>query len=286
MSDFPTTPPAAPQPAPPAGSPEANLDTPLQRSMHIRPRLGLEVAIILALTLGRSAAYALVNIIDMATRGPIGEQTTAINTSQSARPMFDLVYQMMSLTFTIVPVLLVIYLLADSHPKPWRMIGLDFSRIKADIGWGFALAGIIGIPGLAIYLLGRELGITVGVVASGLNPAWWTVAILCLSALKNGLIEEVIAVAYLDHRLRALRWSIPAIIIFSSVLRGGYHLYQGWGPFAANIAMGVVFCLFYYSKWGKRRVMPLVLAHTFIDIAAFVGYAYLPASWLASLGVI
>ncbi len=39
--------------------------------------------------------------------------------------------------------------------------------------------------------------------------------------------------------------------------------------------MGVVFSWFYTSRWGRHRVMPLVIAHTLLDVVAFVGYALL-----------
>jgi membrane protease YdiL (CAAX protease family) len=43
--------------------------------------------------------------------------------------------------------------------------------------------------------------------------------------------------------------------------------------------MGVIFC-YLYRRWG--RVMPLVVAHTLIDIGALVGATYLigKVSWL------
>ena len=52
-------------------------------------------------------------------------------------------------------------------------------------------------------------------------------------------------------------------------LRGSYHLYQGFGAFIGNVVMGLVF-----GEWFRRRgrVMPLVIAHTLLDIVAFVGY--------------
>ncbi len=53
-----------------------------------------------------------------------------------------------------------------------------------------------------------------------------------------------------------------------SLLRGSYHLYQGFGPFAGNLLMGVVSC-WIYRRYG--RLMPLVIAHALLDIAAFVG---------------
>lgn len=56
------------------------------------------------------------------------------------------------------------------------------------------------------------------------------------------------------------------------MLRGSYHLYQGIGGFIGNLAMGVVF-VYLYRRWG--RVGPLVVAHSLLDIGAFVGYALL-----------
>lgn len=239
----------------------------------------------MGLTLGRSGVYALVNIIDRATRGPIGDQTTAINTSEAERPLFDLTYQLLSLFFAIVPVLLVLYLLSEHGRSALRRIGFDAARPGRDTAWGFALGAVIGIPGLALYVAGRALGVTVQVQASALDAYWWTIPVLILAALKNGLVEEIIVVGYLVERLEELAWKPWAIVLTSSLIRGSYHLYQGWGPFVANVIMGVVFTIWYLSRWGGRRVMPLVIAHTLLDIAAFVGYAYLPDAWLEALGV-
>ena len=46
----------------------------------------------------------------------------------------------------------------------------------------------------------------------------------------------------------------------------------GVGPGLANLVMGLVF-----GEWYRRtrRTMPLVVAHTLLDVAAFVGYALL-----------
>jgi membrane protease YdiL (CAAX protease family) len=45
------------------------------------------------------------------------------------------------------------------------------------------------------------------------------------------------------------------------------------------VIMGVIFC-YLYRRWG--RVMPLVVAHTLIDIGALVGATYLigKVGWL------
>ena len=102
---------------------------------------------------------------------------------------------------------------------------------------------------------------------------------LVLAAAQNAVLEEVVMIGYLFTRLGQLGWRIPAIILTSAVVRGSYHLYQGWGGFAGNLIMGVVFGLI-YLRW--KRVMPLVVAHTLLDVAAFVGYSLLAphVGWL------
>lgn len=245
-------------------------------------RLTLEIWIVMGLSLGKSGVYAVVAIIAALTRGPLGEQTTALNQSQSPRPYLDLTYQILSITFALVPVALVLYLLSDTGRNPWRRIGLDARRPGKDLAWGFGLGALIGIPGLGLYVAGRALGITMAVQASALEASWWTVPVLILAALKNGLIEEVVVVGYLTERLQEKQWGPIAIVVTSALIRGSYHLYQGWGPFAANALMGVLFALFYLRY---RRVAPLVITHTLLDVAAFVGYEFLPEAWLTALGV-
>ena len=73
-------------------------------------------------------------------------------------------------------------------------------------------------------------------------------------------------------RTSELGWSWERYVIVAALLRGSYHLYQGYGPFVGNAVMGVVFALF-YRRTG--RVLPLVVAHTLLDVVAFVGYQYL-----------
>jgi len=246
-------------------------------------RLTAEIWIVLGLSLGKSAVYAVVSLIAKLTAGPpLAQQTTTLNPSQSPRPYLDLTYQLLSIGFALLPVALALYLLSANGRSAVRRIGLDTARPWRDLGVGMGLAALIGIPGLGLYVLGRAIGITVEVQASALNAAWWTVPVLILAALQNALIEEVVAVGYLMERLRDLRWSTPAIIAASALLRGSYHLYQGWGPFFGNVVMGVVFAEYYRRR---RRVMPLVVAHTALDVVAFVGYATLPDAWLEALGI-
>ncbi|WP_083259631.1 CPBP family intramembrane glutamic endopeptidase [Cellulosimicrobium cellulans] len=267
-------------PEPPVGT------APVRPERAARRRIAAEIWIVLGLSLGQSAVYALINIVARLTADtPLREQSASLNVSQSARPYLDLTYQFVGIFFAVLPVALALYLLSARGRSAVRAIGLDGARPVRDAGWGFALAAAIGIPGLAFYLVGRAMGITVEVQASALNAAWWTVPVLLLSALQNGLLEEVVAVGYLHERTRDLGWGRVKFVVWSSLLRGAYHLYQGIGPFIGNVVMGVVFSWWYTSRWGRHRVMPLVIAHTLLDVVAFVGYALLPLEWKQSLGL-
>ncbi len=246
-------------------------------------RLTAEVWIVLGLSVGESAIYALVAIVARLTaETPLRDQAVALNPSRSPRPLLDLTYQLLSIGFALVPVVLALYLLSASGRSAVRRIGLDLSDPWRTLGLGAALAAVIGIPGLLLYGAGRAAGITVDVQAATLASHWWTIPVLILAALQNALLEEVIAVGYLLERLTELRWAPVAQVAASALLRGSYHLYQGIGPFVGNAIMGVVFAEFYRRR---RRVMPLVVAHTLLDLVAFVGYALVPAAWRATLGL-
>ncbi|MGY4644093.1 CPBP family intramembrane glutamic endopeptidase [Cellulomonas sp. URHB0016] len=247
----------------------------------VRRRLTTEIWIVLGLSLGRSGIYAMVAIADRLTAGPpLGDQTATLNPSRSARPWLDLIYQVLQIGFALIPVALALYLLSANGRSAVRRIGLDVTRPWRDLGVGAGLAAVIGIPGLGLYAVGRALGITVQVQAEALSSAWWTIPVLLFAAVQNALLEEVIAVGYLMERLRDLRWRTPLIVVASALLRGSYHLYQGWGPFFGNFVMGLVFAEYYRRR---RRVMPLVVAHTIMDMVVFVGYASIPDEWRDAL---
>ena len=233
-------------------------------------RAAAEVWIVLGLSLGQSAVYSVVSLTAKLTAGrPLAQQTATLNASRSPRPYLDLTYQLLDVFFTVVPAVLAVWLLAEGGRNAVRLIGLDLRRPVRDLAEGAVLAAVIGLPGLGLYVVGRELGITAQVVASGLAPYWWAVPVLVLQAVKNAVIEEVVAVGYLVTRLRERGWALWAVVGCSAVLRGSYHLYQGFGPFVGNVVMGVVFALWFVRR---KRVMPLVVAHTLLDVVAFVGY--------------
>lgn len=235
-----------------------------------RRRLWAEVLIVLGLSLGASAVYSIVAIVERSTRQTaLAQQTATLNRSLAEREYFDLIYQSLSILFDLVPVALVVFLLWRATRPHLGALGIDAERPARDAAAGVALALVIGIPGIAVYLIGRELGVTVSVIPTGLGEHWWTIPILLLSAARSSLVEEVIVVGYLFSRLKSLGFSRWTIILSAAVLRGTYHLYQGFGSFFGNLAMGVIFG-WLYTRY--QRLLPLVIAHFLLDAAVFIGY--------------
>ena len=152
-------------------------------------------------------------------------------------------------------------------------------RPGRQVAWALALTAVIGVPGLALYLGAVAAGFNLQVAASGLGETWWRPVVLVLSAAGNGAAEEILVVGYLLVRLRQLGVPPWLALAASALLRGSYHLYQGFGGGLGNLAMGVVFALWWMRT---RRLWPLVLAHTLLDVIAFLGYALLAphVSWL------
>jgi membrane protease YdiL (CAAX protease family) len=239
-----------------------------------RRRVAHEVLLVLGVSLGSSAVYSILSLIEKLTRPtPLAHQTTALNSSVVPdRPWLDLTYQLVGIGFTIVPALFALHLLARDRQDVWADLGLDRRRLRFDAGTGLGLAAVIGIPGLGLYVAARALGFNTAVAAANLTHHWWSIPVLVGSAVANAVLEETVVVGYLVTRLRELGLALPWVVGVSAVLRGTYHLYQGFGGFVGNVIMGVVFALFFLRT---RRLLPLVIAHTLLDVVAFVGYALL-----------
>lgn len=231
-----------------------------------RRRLITEVLLVLGVSVGQSAVYSVVSLLDKMSRAPIAQGTSTLNVVRNNREFFDFTYQILDIFFALVPVMLVFYLLAEPGKSVFRRIGLDWRHPFRDGLGALALLVVIGVPSLGLYAAGRAMGITTEIIPSALNQYWWTIPVLVLSAIRAGVLEEVILNGYLLGRLEKIGLGPWAAITLSALLRGSYHLYQGFGPFLGNFLMGLLFG-WVYKKYG--RVAPLVVAHALVDIAAF-----------------
>src|SRR5690606_17011697 len=168
---------------------------------------------------------------------------------------------------------------AHAAAPPHRLMGLDLARPARDLLHGTLLAAAIGIPGLGLYLGARALDLSTTIAPANLPQVWWAVPVLLLASVQNALLEEVLMVGYLFRRWSQAGWSTVTVVVVSALVRGTYHAYQGFGGFVGNVAMGLLLGWVYTRT---RRVMPLVVAHTLLDVVAFVGYAVLAdrVGWL------
>jgi CAAX protease family protein len=235
-----------------------------------RRALRLELVVVMGVTFGLAALTAMLQLADSVLRN-LSAQRIPLNPRRSYFDLIDL-----GLNATDVAQLLAwgglgLYLLWRSGIGP-AQIGLGRVQWRVDLGGGIGLAALIGLPGLALYLAARALHLNASVIPSSLSDTWWRMPMLVLVAFANGWAEEIIVVGYLLTRLKQLGVGSRAALLWSSLLRGSYHLYQGFGAGLGNVVMGLVFG---YAWQRTGRLWPLVIAHGLIDSVTFVGYALL-----------
>ncbi|AZA10503.1 CPBP family intramembrane glutamic endopeptidase [Corynebacterium gerontici] len=215
-----------------------------------------EILIVLAITFGMSGVRSILKLIDTLLQPEaLNQQQTTLYSGDGGWLNFGL------------QVCWVLTLIA------WGMLALHLLDIypavgRKDVLPGIGLAALIGIPGLVFYLVALHFGLSSEVVPSALQ-AWWSVPVLIALAFANGFAEESVVVLWFITRLRELGCSAWVAMTAQAVLRGSYHLYQGPSAGLGNLVMGLVFGAYFY-KTG--RVWPLIIAHTLIDVVAFVGY--------------
>lgn len=238
-----------------------------------------EILLVLGLSLGRAGVFSVVEFVADLTSGvPLAEQTTTLNPSASPRPCSTSrcnccasASRWSSSAWSHI---------CSSAParacEPSVLTPRSRGGISAE---GAVLALLIGGTGLVWYLIAYNAGINLNVAAQGLPDEWWRTPVLVLGALENAVLEEVVVLGFVLHRLRQLEWSWTSAIVTSALIRGTYHLYQGLGGFVGNVVMGLFFG-WLFKRWG--RVMPMIVAHALIDTVAFIGYALLAGkvSWL------
>ncbi|WP_051111179.1 CPBP family intramembrane glutamic endopeptidase [Rhodococcus rhodnii] len=251
------------------GPPRQN-QVPVVTDPRERKSLWFEITIVLLVTFGTSALSSMFSLADSLLAGDLSEQTVALNTARASNSLLDLLSQLLGVARLLAWGALGAYLLWRSGIA-LRTMGLARAD-RRDAGHGVGLAALIGLPGLGLYLVAQAIGANLTVAPSTIDDHWWRLPALCLWAVANSGAEEILVVAYLVTRLRQLGWGENSSLVASALLRGGYHLYQGFGGGLGNVVMGVVFTR-YWQRTG--RLWPLVVAHALIDIVAFVGYALL-----------
>jgi membrane protease YdiL (CAAX protease family) len=219
-----------------------------------------EVLVVMSLSLLASAVYAILSLLSAPVSGiPVA------SVDQNAR----LSFQLADLVFGTMPVALVFYLIRRNG-ETLESFGLNQPLgFGPDLALGAGLAVVVSAVGIGVYLGSVALHVNRFVIPVPPLGHWWTVPVLLLSAVQAGLLEEVIVVGYLIRRLEQLGTPGLVALAASALLRGSYHLYQGWGGFAGNVALGLFFGAV-FLRW--RRTWPLVIAHVLVDTLAGIGF--------------
>lgn len=248
------------------------MSTDLQQTLPASDRRALrwEIVLVLAVTFGTAGVRAVLRLIEAATATEaLKDQSTTLNGRQSTLAWLDPLFQLISSGVLVAWGGLAVFLLLRHVPPRLAAAGPVLRPTRRDILPGVGLAALIGLPGLAFYVAAVQLNLSKQVMASGLDTSVGDLVLLVVNAWANGVAEELIVVAWLVTRLRQLEVPWVWVFVGSSVLRGSYHLYQGYSAGLGNIVMGLVF-VWFFSR--TRRVWPLVIAHGVIDTVAFVGY--------------
>jgi membrane protease YdiL (CAAX protease family) len=245
-----------------------------------RSVLLVEVVALVGLAVGLSAARSVLSFAEaVAAPARVSAQSTTLNASRAPDyPWIDLGYQLVFVVGLLLPAVLALVLVL-ARGEPLTAVGVSGDRWRAQVLLGVGVAAVVGGLGLTVYLVSYALGLSLAVVPTSLPEVWWRLPVLVLSALANAVLEEVVLCGYLVRRVEQLGGRGGLAVAISALIRGLYHLYQGVGGFLGNVLMGLAFAGYFQRR---RTVVPQVVAHATIDIAAFVGYVALAGQvdWL------
>jgi membrane protease YdiL (CAAX protease family) len=90
-----------------------------------------------------------------------------------------------------------------------------------------------------------------------------------LYALLNPFYEELLVRAFLISEVEAIYRSTALAVFASVALQTSYHFYQGLPAALSHIPPFLLFSLYFVRT---RRILPVILAHMFMDISALALY--------------
>lgn len=110
----------------------------------------IEVCLVLWVSLGRSAVYAVVDLVAAATApGPVRRHHAVLNASLApGRPNLDLTLQLLGIGFGLIPVALAGHLLIRTGSRLGEL-WYDPRRLWPDTARGVALSAVVGGAGVA-----------------------------------------------------------------------------------------------------------------------------------------
>ena len=151
--------------------------------------------------------------------------------------------------------------------RGWRFSNLGERPRVIDVFLGIPLAVAAYLPFLLLAWLVMSPS-----TDSGAQPLPPTSALsgsslgtIVAGALVNSVFEEVLVVGYLMTALQR-RFGTSVAIHASALVRLSYHIHLGTAALISILPLGYVFAYWYRRR---RSLLPLVTAHTILDVLAF-----------------
>lgn len=150
--------------------------------------------------------------------------------------------------------------------RGWTLSAIGLAPTALQTLYGFLLASF----GLLIFAVVEAIGsgntsnaTPDGAMVPAVNLAFTTIFLV---SLVNAAYEEVFVTGYLIEAVSE-RSSVIYAVLGSAALRATYHLYQGPAAAISIGILGLAFALFYVRS---KTLWPVIVAHTILDIIAFL----------------
>jgi membrane protease YdiL (CAAX protease family) len=174
------------------------------------------------------------------------------------------------ITFELIG-LLCLYLVLRDQKRRFRDIGLFPNVRLTDVAHSFALffaalfsSGIFYVVLLSILGIGRQQSFDRSMIFGT------TLSVLpVVYALLNPFFEELLVRAFLISEIEAIYRSTALAVCVSVGLQTSYHLYQGLPAMLSHVPTFLLFSLYFVRA---RRILPVILAHMFMDLYALAFY--------------
>lgn len=171
----------------------------------------------------------------------------------------------------IVPLLYIIWRSEDG----WASFGIVKWNWGFDLGVGllvgivlFATSGLVA--GFLAGIFGSNAGNQQRYFHALITASGWPLALMALAMTANSVAEELSMRSLLVTRFAQLSNSRLIAVLLSSVLFASYHIYEGVAAMLTVLLWAIAFGSLFASQ---RRVAPLIVAHTFINIAMMASYS-------------
>lgn len=168
-----------------------------------------------------------------------------------------------------VTALLVLGYVLSRRRLTFANLGLRWS--PSDVGMGL----LVTVVSYAAYELGATF---VQIIHHSVYGSWATgptakdffahPSVMAIPlTLLNPFFEELIVRAYLMTEVVELTGSSTLAVVLSVVVQFSYHLYYGWGG-AISLTFFFLALALYYLR--SRRVLPIIVAHEFLDVYCLI----------------